>query len=207
MIWNNLELPEQNVYFKDDDTVIYCASCYDILSDLPDSFDLIITDPPYPDQHLEYIGEQNITLDFLDTFTCRQLIFWSAKAEMPIKNHTAIHVWDKQVGCASEYELIYEYNGQANYKIFHGCTANNEVTAKLQYDVFTGHPSQKSRKVIDELVNYASDKGSIILDPFLGSGTTAYCAKKLGRKCIGIEIEEKYCKIAVERLMQSVMKL
>ena len=48
---------------------------------------------------------------------------------------------------------------------------------------------------------------AIILDPFLGSGTTAVCAKKLGRKCIGIEIEEKYCKIAVERLRQSVMKL
>ncbi|KKM00669.1 hypothetical protein LCGC14_1802110 [marine sediment metagenome] len=46
-----------------------------------------------------------------------------------------------------------------------------------------------------------------ILDPFLGSGTTAYCAKKLNRKCIGIEIEEKYCEIAAKRCSQSVMEL
>ncbi|KKL72441.1 hypothetical protein LCGC14_2084950, partial [marine sediment metagenome] len=47
----------------------------------------------------------------------------------------------------------------------------------------------------------------VILDPFLGSGTTAYCAKKLNRKCIGIEIEEKYCEIAANRCRQSVMEL
>lgn len=55
-----------------------------------------------------------------------------------------------------------------------------------------------------QLFSYLDD---LILDSFLGSGTTAYCAKKLGRKCIGIEIEEKYCEIAVDRLRQSVMKL
>ena len=48
---------------------------------------------------------------------------------------------------------------------------------------------------------------NLILDPFLGSGTTAYCAKKLNRKCIGIEISEKYCEIAAKRCSQSVMKL
>lgn len=47
----------------------------------------------------------------------------------------------------------------------------------------------------------------IVLDPFLGSGTTAYCAKKLNRLCIGIEIEEKYCEIAANRCRQTVMKL
>jgi len=47
----------------------------------------------------------------------------------------------------------------------------------------------------------------LILDPFLGSGTTAFCAKKLGRKCIGIEIEERYCEIAAQRCSQMVMKL
>lgn len=52
-----------------------------------------------------------------------------------------------------------------------------------------------------------SCNGHAVLDPFLGSGTTAFAAKKLGRKCIGIEIEEKYCEIAAQRCSQMVMKL
>lgn len=58
-----------------------------------------------------------------------------------------------------------------------------------------------------KITEYLTKKDWTILDPFLGSGTTAYCAKKLNRHCIGIEIEEKYCEIAVKRLSQTVMQL
>jgi len=62
----------------------------------------------------------------------------------------------------------------------------------------------------EELVNNilrCFPTAEIILDPFLGSGTTAYCAKKLNRKCIGIEKEERYCEIAANRCRQMVMEL
>jgi site-specific DNA-methyltransferase (adenine-specific) len=67
------------------------------------------------------------------------------------------------------------------------------------------HPNEKPAKLMDYLMKTYSDKGKdIILDPFMGSGTTLVAAKELGRKAIGIEIEEKYCEIAVRRLAQEV---
>ena len=62
------------------------------------------------------------------------------------------------------------------------------------------HPCPKPIALMRELVLLFTDPGETILDPFMGSGTTLVAAKQLGRQAIGIEIEEKYCRIAVERL-------
>jgi site-specific DNA-methyltransferase (adenine-specific) len=70
-----------------------------------------------------------------------------------------------------------------------------------------GHPCPKPILLFKWLMTAASNEAAIILDPFLGSGTTAVAAKQLGRKFIGIEIEEKYCRIAVDRLRQGVLGL
>ena len=66
------------------------------------------------------------------------------------------------------------------------------------------HPTVKPVKLMAKFINYHSQIGELVLDPFMGSGTTLRAAKDLGRKCIGIEIEEDYCKLAVKRLQQEV---
>jgi DNA modification methylase len=68
------------------------------------------------------------------------------------------------------------------------------------------HPTQKPLELMHWCLGFAPD-AQTILDPFMGSGTTLRAAKDLGRSCIGIELEEKYCEIAVERLRQAVLPL
>ena len=70
-----------------------------------------------------------------------------------------------------------------------------------------GHSVPKPLEWMNWSVELASEIGDTILDPFMGSGTTLRAAKDLGRKCIGIEIEEKYCEIAAKRLQQEVLQL
>jgi len=65
----------------------------------------------------------------------------------------------------------------------------------------TDHPTQKPEKLIAKLILASCPENGIVLDPFLGSGTTSVVAKKLGRQYIGIEINEEYCCWAEKRLL------
>jgi site-specific DNA-methyltransferase (adenine-specific) len=70
-----------------------------------------------------------------------------------------------------------------------------------------GHPCPKPESWMRWLVSITSLEGESVLDPFMGSGTTLVAAKSLGRKAIGIEIEERYCEIAATRCSQEVLGL
>ena len=76
-------------------------------------------------------------------------------------------------------------------------------TDKKSYE----HPCTMNEKLPRRFIQYFSNKDDLVLDCFLGSGTTAVACKQLGRKCIGIEINPEYCKIAKQRLQQEVLNL
>lgn len=64
----------------------------------------------------------------------------------------------------------------------------------------TDHPTQKPEKLYAKLILASSEEGDIVFDPFMGSGTSAVVAKKLGRQYVGVEIEKEYCLLAQKRL-------
>jgi len=67
------------------------------------------------------------------------------------------------------------------------------------------HPTEKPIELLTDIIRTAG--GDMILDPFMGSGPTLRAAKDLGRKAIGVEIEEKYCEIAAQRMAQEVLEI
>ncbi len=64
----------------------------------------------------------------------------------------------------------------------------------------TPHPTQKPEMILERIIRASSDPGDIVLDPFMGSGTTAVVATKLGRHFIGFEINEEYLRLSMKRL-------
>lgn len=69
------------------------------------------------------------------------------------------------------------------------------------------HPTQKPLGIIDPLLRYSCRPGGVVLDPFMGSGSTLVAAKALGLGAVGIEIDERCCEIAARRLSQGVLAL
>ena len=84
---------------------------------------------------------------------------------------------------------------------------NNGYGYSASDDIAYKHPAIFPEQLARDHIISWTNLNDIVLDPMLGSGTTAYCAKKLGRRCIGIEISEEYCAIAAKRCSQSVMRL
>ena len=88
----------------------------------------------------------------------------------------------------------------------HTFTSCNFLHCKSPFKQYN-HPTSKPEQLMKWLLLHYSDKNNLILDPFLGSDTTAVACKELGRKYIGIEISPEYCEIAKKRLANTMESL
>lgn len=205
--------------------VIYHGDCREILPQL-EPVDLVLTDPPYGvfkrqdsgmmfGKETIYSKDQSAALwdkrpdkAVLDMIVAKgkQHIVWGgnymADALGACKGPL---VWNKLTGNNSyaDGELAWS-NVAGTMRIFthQWCGAFKDSERGLQ----AVHPTQKPLALFAWCIGLA-DNPQTILDPFMGSGTTLRAAKDLGRKAIGIEIEEKYCEIAAKRLSQEVLQL
>lgn len=83
-------------------------------------------------------------------------------------------------------------------------TTHNFISEYWYYGKHDYHPAEKSPSIAEKLVAWSGGDG-VVLDPFAGSGTSLVAAKRSGRKSVGIEIEERFCEAAAERLRQEVL--
>ena len=201
-------------YYEQDGITIYHGDCREILPTFPDrSFDLVLTDPPYGigrdgqrvstgghggRKGYEFRGwDSSIpppeVFDEMRRVSTEQIIWGGQYFAHLLPPAPAWLVWDKgQRINQSDGELAYKSNGGA-LRIF----TLNRVALMTDGAV---HPTQKPLDLIKWCIGMGETAS--ILDPFMGSGTTLVAAKQLGRKAVGIEIEEKYCEMAVKRLAQ-----
>lgn len=209
-------------YYEKDGIVIFLGDCREILPTL-EPVDLVLTDPPYGidyqsarridlQRKAKIQGDDCFPLWLFDEMKPRVAMFvwcrWDILRLLP--EPKSFIVWDK--GNHSMGDLDHEYGRQWEAIAFYPGPDHEFVRRPVDIircmRVAPGalvHPNEKPVGAIKPLI-LAHPPGTI-LDPFMGSGTTLRAAKDLGRKAIGIEIEERYCEIAAKRLAQEVMAL
>ena len=194
-------------YYQDDYCTIYHGDCRDILPSLP-KVDLVLTDPPYPNNAGHFISGIEGAIECLQLYSCDSwLVFWDEMKTPPCPLPlVARHIWHRtNTNRPDNYEAIYQFEADGKKRpsrVFPYAVICVGLTGCIEA---TGHPTQKNAKLLTALLNLSG--AATILDPFMGSGTTLRAAKDLRRKAVGIEIEEKYCEIAVQRLRQEVLSL
>lgn len=202
-------------YYEESGIQIYLGDCIDICQEL--SFDCVVTDPPYGIKYVPGKGRRRhstkfggITVYGDDTpfdpspwlkWPC---LLWGA-------NHYANRlpgagrwiVWDKRDGVkgygksTSDLEIAWMSGPRRADRLYR--QAWDGFIRDGERGTPRVHPTQKPVKLMKWCMSFFKNP-SVILDPYMGSGTTLIAARELGIKAIGIEIEEKYCEIAVKRL-------
>ncbi len=209
-------------YYADDLVTIYHGDCREWMPEA----DVIVTDPPYGYSHSsgreasawrgEVIAGDDST-DVRDSVLAAwpgpAVVFGSCKMPAPAGTRATL-VWDKGLAAGmGDLSIPWKPNWEHVYIIGTGFSGRRDsgVISGRGYNVVTWaskgrvHPNEKPVGLMRDLIEKCPP--GVVLDPFMGSGSTLVAAKSLGRRAIGIEIEERYCEIAANRCRQEVLGL
>ncbi|HYE32898.1 MAG TPA: DNA methyltransferase [Methylomirabilota bacterium] len=207
-------------YFSDAQTTIYLADARELLPQLK-TFDLVIADPPYGMNYRsrsarwngsKIVGDHALPVDLIrlaiEKADRAAYIFcrWDNLVEMPkpksliawVKNNWTMG--DTKHSHGRQWEACAFYPKQGH--TFISRIPDVIVAAKSGNK---HHPTEKPLKVLERIIG--ANVGADVLDPCMGSGSTLIAARRLGRRSVGIEIEERNCEVAVQRLQQEARLL
>lgn len=217
------ELPKP--YYQDEYVTLYHGDCRELLPLMP-KVDLVLTDPPYGIGYDTAKANKPNQKQFKvivndDSFElAKAVISW--RSDNPMVIFGAINFpkllpskgrwicWDKRCSekadkmLGSPFELAWS-NRKSGYDRMYRILHGGVVNANGRGPRF--HPTEKPIVLMQRIIEQDYKNAEVILDPFAGSGTTLIAVKRLGKKAIGIEIEEKYCEVAAKRLRQEVLGL
>jgi DNA modification methylase len=192
-------------YYEADGVTLYLGDCLEVTEWL--AADVLVTDPPYPNNAGHFDEAVPKAREALEKWTGdRALVFWSELERPPIALPlVAVHIWHRTNVNGRPYEPVYDYARDGRKRrsevLRHAAIFDGAGPGTHEY---LGHPTQKP-EVIARLL--ADKTEGVIADPFAGSGSTLVAARNLGRRAIGVEIEERYCEIIARRLDQAVLPL
>ena len=204
-------------YYEHAGITIYHGDCREFLSELP-PIDAVISDPPYGIHfdtdytkftsgldvkrriHKPVYGDDQ-PFDPSPWLRFRSVVLWGANIYSSRLPRGSWLVWDKRFSNGSAFLADAEAAWMNSGYGIHLLSVTQQGFIRPEP---IEHPTQKPVAVMRWCIEKARPKG-IILDPYMGSGTTLVAAKNLGHTAIGIEIEEEYCEIAARRLSQEVL--
>jgi len=207
-------------YYSDDLVTIYHGASADVMPRLADeSVDLVLTDPPYAHEFDHIWGDLAATAPRLMRGGS-SLFAYCGHQQLPVVLASLgvslrFHWLCIQPNAGGITPLLHGLGVKVNFKPVAWFTKGARADRKVILDDDLGRIGKDWAKrlhawaqpICPAPIVKLTDEGGTILDPFLGSGTTLVAAKLLGRKAIGIEIEERYCEIAATRCSQEVLGL
>lgn len=212
-----------SLYYEDDHVQLHIGDCRAVRGWT--TADVLVTDPPYGMDYTGFGGrkgeprrsEGRLSVAGDNTTEARDavidmwgdrpaLVFGRWNVPRPVGTRHRL-VWDKQGGPGmGDLAMPWGLGDEEVYVLGRGFTGKRESNVIRAQTLMSGdarrpnHPTPKPVALMEALIEKCPP--GVIADPFAGSGATLIAARNLGRKAIGVELEEKYCELIVSRLAQ-----